>query len=401
MAVDMSSTRTITILGATGSVGQTTCALLTETPERFSVIALTGNRNAAMMIELARLVHPEFIAMADAKAAATVRDALVGTSIKVASGDEAVMEAAQRPADWIMAAIVGAAGLAPTLAAVRQGATVALANKESLVCAGHLFTEASKAAGGRLLPADSEHNAIFQVLDFERPETIDRIVLTASGGPFRTWSTAQMAQATRANALKHPNWEMGAKITIDSATMFNKGLEMIEASHLFPVSPDQIDVVVHPQSIIHSMVDYRDGSTLAQLGLPDMRTPLAVCLYWPDRAGTSPHKLDLAKIGQLTFEAPDEDRFPALRLAREAMNRGGTAPAVMNAANEIAVKAFLEEQISLLDIADVVEACLLTQPIVPLTDLETVWAADKATRAAAEHYIARRTARLAAGQLRR
>ena len=385
----MSDLRKVTVLGATGSVGQTTAELLAEAPERFEVIALTGNTNAAEMIAQARRLRPRFVAMADARAAATVTDALAGTGIEVGEGSEAIMAAAEMHADWVMAAIVGAAGLAPTLAAVNHGATVALANKESLVCAGHLFTEASKAAGGQLLPVDSEHNAIFQVFDFDRPETVDRIVITASGGPFRTWTKTQMQAASLKEALNHPNWDMGAKITIDSATMFNKGLELIEASHLFPVSADQIEVLVHPQSIIHSMVDYRDGSTLAQLGLPDMRTPVAVTLYWPDRAACAQERLNLAKIGQLTFEETDEDRFPALRLARAALQAGGTAPAVLNAANEVAVAAFLAGQIGFLDIASVVETCLDIEPVVPLSDLPTVWAADKAARMTAKKVIAR------------
>ena len=386
----MSKRRSVTVLGATGSVGETTADLLAEAPDRFDVVALTGNANAAGMIAQAKRLRPEFVAMADPAAAAAVREGVAGTGITVGAGNDAIMDAAQMPADWVMAAIVGAAGLAPTLAAVRQGATVALANKEALVCAGHLFTEAMKSAGGRLLPVDSEHNAIFQVFDFERPETVSRIILTASGGPFRTWTREQMHAANLKEALNHPNWDMGAKITIDSATMFNKGLELIEASHLFPVPADLIDVLVHPQSIIHSLVEYRDGSTLAQLGLPDMRTPVAVTLYWPDRAACAQERLNLAEIGQLSFEAPDEDRFPALRLARAALSAGGTAPAVLNAANEVAVGAFLAEEIGFLDIASVVETCLAAEPVVPLSELSIVWAADKAARQTAQRIIARR-----------
>jgi 1-deoxy-D-xylulose-5-phosphate reductoisomerase len=363
--------------------------LLAAAPDLFQVAALSGHRNAAAMIAAAMQLRPEFVAMADAAAAQVVREELAGTGIEVGAGDEAVMEAAQCPADWIMAAIVGAAGLAPTIAAARQGATVALANKESLVCAGALVNDTVRAAGGRLLPVDSEHNAIFQVFDFERPANVARIVLTASGGPFRTWTLAEMAKARRAQALNHPNWDMGAKITIDSATMFNKGLELIEASHLFPVTHDQLDVVIHPQSIIHSLVDYHDGSTLAQLGLPDMRTPISFTLYWPTRAPTSPDRLDLAKVGQLSFEAPDEARFPALRLARQAMDAGGAAPAVLNAANEVAVGAFLADEIGFLDIADTVAASLEATPAAAIGDLESVWAADAAGRRAARNHIAR------------
>ncbi len=385
----MSDVRKVTVLGTTGSVGETTADLLAEAPELFDVVALTGNTNAAGMIAQARRLHPQFVAMADEAAAAAVADALSGSGIAVGAGDAAIMEAAKMSADWVMAAIVGAAGLVPTLAAVEHGATVALANKESLVCAGHLFTQTAKAAGGQLLPADSEHNAIFQVFDFERPETIARIILTASGGPFRTWSTAEMQAAGLKEALKHPNWDMGAKITIDSATMFNKGLELIEADHLFPVPANQIEVLVHPQSIIHSMVEYHDGSTLAQLGLPDMRTPISVALYWPNRAACAQERLNLAQIGQLTFEAPDERRFPALRLARAAMMAGGTAPVVLNAANEVAVEAFLAEEIGFLDIASIVETVLEIEPVVPLSDLPTVWAADNAARMTAKKVIAR------------
>ena len=385
----MRGRRSVTVLGATGSVGETTCALLAEAPERFRVEALTGNRNAKAMIVLARRLQPAFVAMADAQAAADVREALAGLPIEVGSGDQAVLAAAERPVDWIMAAIVGAAGLAPTLAATAHGATVALANKESLVCAGHLLTAATKAAGGRLLPVDSEHNAIFQVFDSARPEGVDRIILTASGGPFRTASLETMRAATPAAALQHPNWDMGAKISIDSATMFNKGLELIEAGHLFAMPENKIEVVVHPQSIIHSLVGYKDGSVLAQLGLPDMRTPVAVTLYWPERANCAVEHLDLTRMGDLTFEAPDIERFPALRLAREAMRVGGTAPAILNAANEVAVQAFLSEQIGFLDIAGIVAICLERVPSAPLDNLATLWDVDRAAREIAMSVVSR------------
>lgn len=386
----MTVQRSVTVLGATGSVGQTTCALLAEAPERFRVEALTGNANAAEMIRWARKLNPAFIAMADAGAAETVRAALAGSGTEVAAGETAILTAAERPADWVMAAIVGAAGLRPTLVAARRGATVALANKESLVCAGHLLTAVAKSAGGRLLPVDSEHNAIFQVFDSRRPEGVARIILTASGGPFRTWTEAEMATATAAQALRHPNWDMGAKITIDSATMFNKGLELIEAGHLFAMTEDRIDVVVHPQSIVHSLVSYRDGSVLAQLGLPDMRTPVAVTLYWPERANCAVEHLDLTRMGDLTFEAPDEVRFPSLRLAREAMRAGGTAPAVLNAANEAAVRAFLAGEIGFLDIAAIVAICQDRIPAAPLDSLDAVWEADRVARAVAHDVIHQR-----------
>ena len=386
----MTVPKKVSILGATGSVGQTTRHLVAEYREQFEVVALAGNRNAALMIETALDLLPTFVAMADAKAARQVMDGLAGTGIEVGYGSAAVLEAAQRPADWIMAAIVGAAGLAPTLTAVRQGVTVALANKESLVCAGVLFTEECKRSGGCLLPVDSEHNAIFQVFDFQSPESVERIILTASGGPFRSSTLDEMAKATVVDALKHPNWDMGSKITIDSATMFNKGLELIEASFLFPVKHSAIDIVVHPQSIIHSLVDYKDGSTLAQLGVPDMRTPVAVALFWPKRATSTPDRLNLASVGTLTFEKPDEERFPAIRLSREALAQGGTAPVILNAANEVAVSAFLASEIGFLDIAGVVEDCLSVEPIAALEDLDTVWSADNSARRAAEKLVARR-----------
>lgn len=386
----MTVPKKVSILGATGSVGQTTRHLVAEYREQFEVVALAGNQNAALMIETALDLRPTFVAMADAKAARQVMDGLAGTGIEVGYGSAAVLEAAQRPADWIMAAIVGAAGLAPTLTAVRQGVTVALANKESLVCAGVLFTEECKRSGGCLLPVDSEHNAIFQVFDFQSPESVERIILTASGGPFRSSTLDEMAKATVVDALKHPNWDMGSKITIDSATMFNKGLELIEASFLFPVKHSAIDIVVHPQSIIHSLVDYKDGSTLAQLGVPDMRTPVAVALFWPKRATSTPDRLNLASVGTLTFEKPDEERFPAIRLSREALAQGGTAPVILNAANEVAVSAFLASEIGFLDIAGVVEDCLSVEPIAALEDLDTVWSADNSARRAAEKLVARR-----------
>ena len=386
----MTVPKKVSILGATGSVGQTTRHLVAEYREQFEVVALAGNQNAALMIETALDLRPTFVAMADAKAARQVMDGLAGTGIEVGYGSAAVLEAAQRPADWIMAAIVGAAGLAPTLTAVRQGVTVALANKESLVCAGVLFTEECKRSGGCLLPVDSEHNAIFQVFDFQSPESVERIILTASGGPFRSSTLDEMAKATVVDALKHPNWDMGSKITIDSATMFNKGLELIEASFLFPVKHSAIDIVVHPQSIIHSLVDYKDGSTLAQLGVPDMRTPVAVALFWPKRATSTPDRLNLATVGTLTFEKPDEERFPAIRLSREALAQGGTAPVILNAANEVAVSAFLASEIGFLDIAGVVEDCLSVEPIAALEDLDTVWSADNSARRAAEKLVARR-----------
>jgi 1-deoxy-D-xylulose-5-phosphate reductoisomerase len=289
-----------------------------------------------------------------------LKDALIGTSIEAAAGPEAVIEAASRPAEWVMAAIVGFAGLAPTLCAARRGAMVALANKEALVCAGRLLTDAVRESGGVLLPVDSEHNAIFQVFDAGQSAAVDRLILTASGGPFRNWSLADMAEATPEQALAHPNWDMGAKISIDSATMMNKGLELIEAHLLFGLPSEQIEIVVHPQSVIHSMVSYRDGSVLAQLGTPDMRVPISHALGWPSRIDGPAERLDFVNLSPLTFERPDSGRFPSLRLAREALVLGGFAPTVLNAANEVAVAAFLARRIGFLDIARIVEDVLAT-----------------------------------------
>jgi 1-deoxy-D-xylulose-5-phosphate reductoisomerase len=296
--------------------------------------------------------------VADAGSYRALKDALAGTGIEAAAGEAAVIDAASRQADWVMAAIVGSAGLKPTLAAVRRGAVVALANKECLVSAGDLFKDEVRRSGATLLPVDSEHNAIFQVFDFVRPERVSRLILTASGGPFRTRDRASLASVTPAEAIAHPNWSMGAKISVDSATMMNKGLEMIEAGYLFPVRPDQIEVVIHPQSIVHSLVSYCDGSVLAQLGSPDMRTPIAVTLAWPDRMATPVAPLDLAKIGNLTFEAPDIKKFPALTVARHALQEGGGAPTILNAANEVAVARFLAGEIGFLDIVATVDRVL-------------------------------------------
>jgi 1-deoxy-D-xylulose-5-phosphate reductoisomerase len=312
---------------------------------------------------------------------------LSGSGVEAAAGAAAVVEAASRPADWVMAAIVGAAGLAPTLAAVRRGAVVALANKETLVCAGALMTNEVRRSGATLLPVDSEHNAIFQVIDFAQLSAIDRIVLTASGGPFRQSTREAMAMATPEQAVAHPNWSMGAKISVDSATMMNKGLELIEAFYLFGLPTERIEVLVHPQSIVHSLVAYVDGSVLAQLGQADMRTPIAYTLAWPARMATPVKRLDLAAIGSLTFERPDEVRFPALRLAREALAAGGAAPTVLSAANEVAVAAFLDRRIGFLDIASVVERTLQRVAAPQIDALETVWAIDREAREAARNFL--------------
>lgn len=334
-------TRTITILGATGSVGASTLDLIRRDRDKWRVVALTANCQAQELAKLAREFGAELAVVADASCLPDLREALAGSGIEALGGAEALVEAAARPADLTLAAIVGCAGLAPTMAAIEQGNCVALANKEALVSAGDVMTAAVAKHGTTLLPVDSEHNAIFQCLAGNSYDHVRSITLTASGGPFRDWTLEQLSAATPAQAVKHPNWDMGAKISVDSATMFNKGLELIEAHHLFPVGLDKLRIVVHPQSVIHSMVEYRDGSTLAQLGPSDMRVPIASCLAWPSRMDTPCAPLDLAALGELTFRAPDEARFPATRLCREAAEAGGAAPAVLNAGNEIAVAAFL------------------------------------------------------------
>ena len=350
--------RSISIFGATGSVGLSTLDLVRQHRGAYHVVALTANGNAAELATLAREFDAELAVVADETAYPALKEALAGTGIEAAAGADALVEAAKRDTDWTMAAIVGCAGLPPTMAAIEQGRTVALANKEALVSAGDLMMAAVDRSGATLLPVDSEHNAIFQCLNGAKLEQVRKITLTASGGPFRDWSLGQMRGVTPAQAVAHPNWDMGAKISVDSATMMNKGLELIEAYHLFPVGLGRLDILVHPQSVIHSMVEYVDCSTLAQLGSPDMRIPIASALAWPERIATTCKPLDLATIGQLTFEQPDYIRFPALRLARAAVNEGGAKPAILNAANEVAVAAFLKGEIGFLDIAALVETTL-------------------------------------------
>jgi 1-deoxy-D-xylulose-5-phosphate reductoisomerase len=352
------SLRTLSIFGATGSVGLSTLDLVRQHRSAYRIISLTANSGAADLAKLAIEFDAEIAVVADEAAYPALKAALAGTSITAAAGEDALIAAAQMGADWTMAAIVGCAGLKPTLAAIEMGKTVALANKEALVSAGAMMMAAVARTGATLLPVDSEHNAIFQCLAGGSIDQVRKITLTASGGPFRTFTLDQMRSVTPAQAVAHPNWDMGAKISVDSATMMNKGLELIEAHHLFPVGLDNIDILVHPQSVIHSMVEFADRSTLAQLGSPDMRIPIASALAWPERITTNCTPLDLTKIARLDFEAPDYNRFPALMLARSAIQDGGAKPAILNAANEIAVAAFLAGQIGFLDIAASCQAVL-------------------------------------------
>ena len=375
--------RGITVLGATGSVGASTLDLLARHPDAWDVHAVTANCDVTRLAAAARATRARLAVVADAACYLGLKDALAGSGIEVAAGAEALCDAAKRPAEIVVAAIVGAAGLPPTLAAVERGATIAIANKETLVCAGDLVRAAAARSGARLLPVDSEHNAIFQVFDHDHPERVSRIIVTASGGPFRRATTAEMRDVTPAQACAHPVWSMGAKISVDSATLMNKGLELIEAHHLFPVMPDQLEVIVHPQSVVHSFVEYIDGSMLAQLGTPDMRTPIAYCLAWPDRMATPSARLDLAQVASLTFEAPDFDRFPALGLAIGALRAGGSAPTILNAANEVAVAGFLAGKVGFLDIAAIVADTLAVVAAGPITSLAEVVAIDGAARAAA------------------
>ena len=375
--------RTISILGATGSIGASTLDLIRRNRSEWRVVALTANDNVAELAKLAREFSVEVAVVADEARLADLRDALAGSGIEAAGGAAALVDAAARRVDLTIAAIVGCAGLAPTMAAIEQGGTVGLANKEALVSAGDVMTAAVARHGTTLLPVDSEHNAIFQCLAGNDAAHVRAITLTASGGPFRDWTAEQLGAATPAQAVKHPNWAMGAKISVDSATMFNKGLELIEAFHLFPVELNALRIIVHPQSVVHSMVEYRDGSTLAQLGPSDMRVPIASVLAWPQRMDTPCAPLDLAALGELTFRAPDEERFPATRLCRQAAEAGGGTPAVLNAANEIAVAAFLAGQISFTRIAAHVDEVLSCYSPPPPVALEDVIAIDAEARARA------------------
>lgn len=350
--------RRVSVLGSTGSIGRNTAEILAAAQGRFEVEALIANSNAALLAEQARALGARIAVAADESVGDELKARLAGSGIEAAAGRSAVLEAAARPVDWMMAAIVGIAGLEPTMSAIAQGTRIALANKECLVSAGACFMAAARRANCAIIPVDSEHSAIFQALGERQGKEAERIILTASGGPFRTFGVEQMATVTPEQALKHPNWDMGAKVTIDSATMMNKGLELIEAHHLFGLEGGRIDILVHPESAVHGMVEFADGSIIAQLGAPDMRTPIAVALAWPDRMAAPARRLDLVELGRLTFEAPDEKRFPSLRIAREALGEGPVATAILNAANEIAVPAFLAGRIGFLDIPAVVERTL-------------------------------------------
>lgn len=372
--------RRVTILGSTGSIGCSTIDLIERDPEAYVVEALTANQNVEALADQARRFDARFVAVADPDCYHALKSAMSGTSAEIAAGPDAIIEAAARESDWVMAGIVGAAGLEPTLQAVRAGAVVAFANKECLVCAGDLMLDEIARSGATLLPVDSEHNAIFQVFDFDKRESIEKIILTASGGPFRETSLEEMRAVTPAQAVAHPNWDMGAKISVDSATMMNKGLELIEAYYLFGIPEDRIDILVHPQSIIHSMVSYIDGSVLAQLGSPDMRTPISYTLAWPQRMTAPSARLDLGEIATLTFEAPDSERFPALRLAREALKTGGSAPTILNASNEVAVAGFLQGELGFLDIPRVVAETLEKMPVGVIGSVDDVLSVDGAAR---------------------
>jgi 1-deoxy-D-xylulose-5-phosphate reductoisomerase len=396
----MSTRKTITVLGSTGSVGTSTLDLLAQAEAHGSaeveIVALTAGANVERLAEQALRWRPRVAVIAEPSLLGELEERLHGSGLGVAAGPAAVIEAAEMGAEWVMSAIVGSAGLAPTLAAARSGAVVALANKESLVCAGPALLEIARAAGGVVIPVDSEHSAIFQVFDAKRGYRVARLIITASGGPFRDWSRSAMAKAAPEQAVAHPNFRMGAKISVDSATMMNKGLEMIEASYLFAMAPERIEVLIHPEQIIHSLVEYQDGSTLAQLGPPDMRTPIACAYAWPDRLPWPAPSLDLAAVGALTFAAPDLTRFPAIGLAREAMKAGGLAPAAMSAANETAVAAFLDRRIGFLDIAATVAETLerlgrggdLRAGSNADGALETIMAADRSARCVAAEVLA-------------
>ncbi|MCB9989168.1 MAG: 1-deoxy-D-xylulose-5-phosphate reductoisomerase [Rhodospirillales bacterium] len=385
----MAEIKTINILGATGSVGRSTVDLVLSQPDRFSVQAVTANENARALADMAVQLKARKAVVADPRKYQELKESLSGTGVEAAAGAEALLDAAAQPVDWTMAAIVGMAGLLPIMKAIEHSRCVAIANKEPLVAAGPLVMEAAKKHGTKLLPVDSEHNAVFQVFDHERPAGIDRIILTASGGPFRTWTREKMAAATPEQAVAHPNWSMGAKISVDSASMMNKALEVIEAHYLFAMPPEKIKVLVHPQSVIHSMVEYSDGSVLAQLGAPDMRTPIAHALAWPDRMKTSGQRLDWAKLKHLDFEDLDDVRFPAVDLAYQCLNNGAAACIAFNAANEVAVDAFLSRRLGFSGIIEAIRQTLRQAGCSSLKNLEEVIAFDATVRDITKSYISR------------
>lgn len=397
MGCDVSQPQRITVLGATGSIGLSTLDVIARHPERYQVFALSGYSRLDELLALCVRHRPAYAVVPGAEAAARLRDGLVGAgcTTEVLEGEAGLCQVASAPeVDAVMAAIVGAAGLCPTLAAVEAGKKVLLANKEALVMSGALFMDAVRRSGAVLLPIDSEHNAIFQCLPTDHARGlaqvgVRRILLTASGGPFRETPAAALADVTPEQACAHPNWSMGRKISVDSASMMNKGLELIEACWLFDAAPAKVEVVVHPQSVIHSLVDYVDGSVLAQLGNPDMRTPIANALAWPERIDSGVAPLDLFAIARLDFQAPDEQRFPCLRLARQAAEAGNSAPAVLNAANEVAVEAFLQRRIRFPEIAGMIEQVLDQEPVVPLPSLEAVFAADQRARELSREWLRR------------
>jgi 1-deoxy-D-xylulose-5-phosphate reductoisomerase len=379
--------KSLCILGATGSIGQSTLDLVRRQPDAFCVEVLTAQNNVDALAQAARDVHAKYAVIGDETQFGALQSALAGSGIVVSAGRQAMIDAAACGADWTMAAIVGTAGLEPVMAAISTGTTLALANKEALVSAGTIMTAAVAQYGGTLLPVDSEHNAIFQCFETHNARQVRRVILTASGGPFRQMGANELSVVTPEQAVKHPNWSMGAKISVDSASLMNKGLELIEAYHLFPVEADQLDVIVHPQSVIHSMVEYQDGSVLAQLGSPDMRTPIAYCLSWPERMAAPVARLDFAEIAQLSFEAPDMVRFPCLRLAKEALAAGGGAPAILNAANEIAVGAFLDKRIGFAAIPIVVESVLAAYDAPVPANIADILALDSEARRRAAHQV--------------
>ena len=385
--VNSSEQKDVTILGSTGSIGSNTLDLIGRNPEQYNIKALTANSNVSDLAKQAISHNADMAVIADENKYTELKDALSGTNTKVAAGKTALNEAADLPADWVMSSIVGAAGLRPTLTAIRRGATIALANKECLVCAGEFMMQQVEENGATILPVDSEHNAIFQVFDFDEVEKVEKITLTASGGPFWKRDASDLANITPAEAIKHPNWSMGAKISVDSATMMNKGLELIEAYYMFPVGKEQLEIIIHPESIIHSMVSYIDGSVLAQLGTPDMRTPISYTLGWPHRINTPSKKLDLTEIGQLNFIRPDEVKFPSINITREVLQKGGSAPTILNASNEIAVEAFLEGKISFLDITKVVEKTLDNIELYQMTCLNDVHMVDDNARVVSREII--------------